>query len=201
MISLQNITHRYDGHTVIDNLSFSFPETGIVALMGRSGLGKTTLLRLLAGLETPGEGRIINTYQKTAVAFQESRLIPWLDCEKNITFVLSGENESSKVAQDLLSAFELDTYKNALPGALSGGMKQRVSLARALATRADLLLLDEPFSALDDALKSRVIPLIQTANPDGLTVIVTHDIEEAHALGATVLSLDGDPVNALLPSQ
>ena len=199
MIALQDVTLRYGDRAVLERLSFTFPKKGIVALMGPSGIGKTSLLRLLCGLARPTSGRVLTDHRSIAVSFQEPRLIPWLDCEKNITFVLSGDNEGLKTANELLEALELGAYKNALPDALSGGMKQRVSLARALAARADLLLLDEPFSALDEALKLRVIPLIREANKDGLTVIVTHDKDEARALGATVLLLEGDPVTALSP--
>ena len=197
MLTLKNVTHAYEGHTVLENLSFTFPERGIVALMGASGIGKTTLLRLLCGLETPTSGEVENSYQKTAVSFQEPRLIPNLTCLRNLTFVMENEKESD-TAKALLEALELGGYENERPNALSGGMKQRLSLARALVTNADLLLLDEPFSALDEALKSRVIPLVKSANPEGLTLVITHDPSEAKALGATVISLENTPVTALV---
>lgn len=200
MISLQNVTLHYGDHTVIQGLTYTFPEKGIVALMGASGLGKTTLLRLLCGLEDPTEGSVQSTFASTAVAFQEPRLIPWLTCEKNITFVLPKEKQGSNNAQELLADLELLPWKDAFPETLSGGMKQRVSLARALVVGADLLLLDEPLSALDEALKARVCDVIKRANPNGLTVIITHDEDEARALGATVLRLSGEPVNALCPT-
>ena len=197
MLTLKNVTHAYEGHTVIENLSFTFPTSGIVALMGASGMGKTTLLRLLCGLEAPTSGQVENNCQKTAVSFQEPRLIPNLTCLRNLTFVMENEKQSD-TARALLAALELSDYENERPDALSGGMKQRLSLARALVTNADLLLLDEPFSALDEALKSRVIPLVKSANPNGLTLVITHDKAEAEALGATIISLENTPVTALI---
>ena len=98
-----------------------------------------------------------------------------------------------------LSALGMENAGKLLPDELSGGMKQRISLARALLVGADLLLLDEPFSALDAATKSRIYPLIKSANPKGLTVVITHDIEEARALDAKILLLEGSPVSALVP--
>lgn len=189
MIKLENVSFSYGEKQVLKGLNYTFPSKGVFAIMGASGEGKTTLLRLLAGLERPSAGEITSTHRKTAVAFQEPRLIPWLDCENNIKFVLSKENNSSNTVSSTLRAFELESYEKTLPGALSGGMKQRLSLSRALCVEADLLLLDEPFSALDTALKKRVAPLIKDANPEGLTIIVTHDQQDAELLGAQILTL------------
>lgn len=196
MIKLKKLSFSYCEKKVLKDLNYTFPDKGVFAIMGESGEGKTTLLRLLAGLENPSAGEIDSTHRKVAFAFQEPRLLPWLNCENNIKFVLSKEKQSSNISATLLRDFELEEYAKALPSALSGGMKQRLSLARALATRADLLLLDEPFSALDAALKERIAALVKTANPDGLTVIVTHDIRDAELLGATVLHLTSNSLSA-----
>ena len=201
MIELHNVTRRFGEHTVIKGLSHTFPKKGIVALMGASGLGKTTLLRLLAGLDKPDEGEVRNGYPRIAVSFQEPRLIPWMTCEENIKFVLPKHAVDKARITTLLRALELEGAANALPDALSGGMKQRVSLARALAHGGDLLLLDEPFSALDNALKGRLVPLFKNADPEGLTVVITHSEEEAKALGAQILRLDGNPVSALVAEE
>lgn len=197
MLSLKNVTHVYGEHTVLKNMTFAFPARGIVALMGASGIGKTTLLRLICGLETPTVGEVENTYRKTAVSFQEPRLIPNLTCLRNLTFVMENER-AYDTARILLNSLELRDYENEHPSSLSGGMQQRLSLARALSVGADLLLLDEPFSALDAALKSRVISLVKAANPNGLTLVITHDKAEAEALGATVILLENTPVTALI---
>ena len=194
MITLEHVTHTYGDHTVLQDLTYTFPDKGIVALMGASGVGKTTLLRLICGLEAPQKGNIVKHYQKLAVSFQEPRLLPWLSAEENVAFVLQDKENAAKTAREMLTLLELDAFTSARPDELSGGMKQRVSLARALAAQADLLLLDEPFSALDDALKSRVIDIVRKANKDGLTIVITHDEKEAEALGATILTLTGTPV-------
>ena len=198
MMKLENVTHAYDGHVILQNLSYIFPESGIVALMGASGVGKTTLLRLMCGLEKPQSGKIVNHYEKVAVSFQEPRLVPWLTVKENVDFVLDDAQKESGITQRLLEAMELSDVANARPDTRSGGMKQRTSRARARATGADLLLLDEPFSALDDALKARVIALVREANKDGLTLVITHDEKEAEALGASVLTIAGAPVKNLM---
>ena len=194
MIKLHDLTKRFGDKCVIDRLTLTLPQSGIVALMGPSGCGKTTLLRLLAGLEVPNEGEITRDYRRVAVAFQEPRLIPWLSCRENVRFVLDAPRD----VDEILEALELKIAAEQLPSALSGGMKQRVSLARALAFGGDLLLLDEPFSALDAALKVRIAPLIKTANPTGLTVVISHDEKDAELLGAQILHLAGSPVNAIV---
>lgn len=197
MITLKHITHAYGDHTVLQDLSYTFPEKGIVAIMGASGIGKTTLLRLLCGLEAPQKGEITHTYHKVAVSFQEPRLLPWLTAEENIAFVLPKSESAMQAARQTLKLLELEEFASAYPDALSGGMKQRVSLARALATNADLLLLDEPFSALDEALKARLFPVVRDANKDGLTVVITHNEDEAMALGATMMKLTDTPITTL----
>ena len=190
MIKLNNISFSYSEKQVLQDLCYIFPDKGIFAIMGESGEGKTTLLRLLGGLEKPTAGNIESTHKKSAIAFQEPRLLPWLNCESNLNFVLPKENHATDLTAGLLRDFELEAYAKAMPSALSGGMKQRLSLARALAAKADLLLLDEPFSALDAALKERIAPIVKGANPNGLTVIVTHDKRDAELLGAEILLLN-----------
>ena len=198
MIRFEKVTKHYGPKKVLCDLSFTLPEKGIVALMGPSGIGQTTLLRLMAGLERPDAGSVSLSATKIAVCFQEPRLIPWMSCRQNLTFVLPKAPESDQKASEALRLFELSEVQDALPDTLSGGMKQRVSLARAYAADADLLLLDEPFTGLDEALKQRLYPLIRSTGEHGLTLIVTHDIDEARALGATVFYLQGDPVDALI---
>ena len=189
MIELKNVTRRYADNTVLENLCCTLPKSGMIALMGPSGCGKTTLLRLLAGLDRPDEGEITNDFARVSFAFQEPRLAPFLTVEENVKLVLPKTPERDRIVSDWLAAMELSEVRGAYPRTLSGGMQQRLSLARALAFGGDLLLLDEPFSALDEALKARIIPLIAAANPTGLTVLVTHDRADAERLGATILTL------------
>ncbi len=197
MIVLENLEKRFGARTVIKGLSLTLPDGGITVLTGPSGVGKTTLLRLLAGLTTPDGGSITHDAEKIAVAFQEPRLIPWLTCRENINFVLSLVEDSSKIIDELLTALDLKAHENDLPTTLSGGEKQRLSLARALAAKADLLLLDEPFAGLDKALKHRAAALIKAAKPRVHTLVISHDTRDADLLGASLFTAVGNPLSAL----
>lgn len=198
MLELQSITHRYGEKTVLQGLSHRFPESGAVLLTAPSGVGKTTLLRLIAGLEAPTEGTVHNSYSRVAMCFQEPRLLPWLSCLDNVKLVLANAENADETARLWLERMELSDVSDKLPETLSGGMKQRLSLARALAFGGDLLLLDEPFTALDESLKCRIVPWIKAANPLGLTLIVSHNAADAALLGATTLTLIGCPAERLI---
>ena len=196
MLKLLDLTKKYGDKTVIDHLTYDFPTSGAVALMGPSGCGKTTLLRLVAGLEKADGGTVEKEGLRLSYAFQEPRLVPTLTCRENVTLVLPKDRDLA-AADDLLTAFELRDAACQLPAALSGGMRQRVSLARALAYGGDVLLLDEPFSALDEALKARVAAVIRERTKNALLLMVTHDEGDAALLGATVLRCTGTPFEKL----
>ena len=131
------------------------------------------------------------------MAFQEPRLLPWLTCKDNIKIILSKNADADAISEKWLRAFELLDVAKQLPSALSGGMKQRLSLARALAYGGDLFLLDEPFSALDTELKARIVPLIKEATSHALVIFVTHDKADTELLDATVLACNGSPLSSL----
>ena len=196
MLKLHDLTKKYGDKTVIDHLTYEFPASGAVALMGPSGCGKTTLLRLIAGLEKANGGTVEKEGLRLSYAFQEPRLVPTLTCRENVTLVLPKERDPA-VADELLAAFELQEAACLFPSALSGGMRQRVSLARALAYGGDALLLDEPFSALDEDLKARVAAVIREHSRNALLLMVTHDEGDAALLGATVLHCTGTPFEKL----
>ena len=145
---------------VLKGLDLDVAEEGITVVLGRSGCGKTTLLRLIAGLETADSGEKItfsskarekedNRKEKIGVIFQEPRLMPWLTVEKNILFGVKRKQQDRKKLSGLLELTGLTGFEKARPSQLSGGMQQRVALARALAYEPDFLLMDEPFAALD----------------------------------------------------
>ena len=183
MIQLTNATAGYPGKTVLRNVTLSLPEQGAVALMAPSGFGKTTLLRVLAGLLKPESGTISGLEnKKIAFLFQEDRLLPWQNAEKNVSIVSSAEK-----ARFWLQAMEIDDPTQ-YPHEMSGGMQRRVALARAMAFGGDLLLLDEPFKGLDEALRARIAARIKDQFP--LTVLSIHDQEEAELMGASILRLD-----------
>lgn len=181
MIELRNVTCTYGDKTPLKDISLTLPERGVVGVFGPSGRGKTTLLRLLLGRITPASGTVEGLEDKRiAAVFQEDRLIPWRTVLENVAIVKDGSEEE---AAALLADMELAGEGDKLPGALSGGMQRRVALARALHYGGDILLLDEPFKGLDEALRRRMIEKVKGSFP--LILIATHDREEADLLGMT----------------
>jgi len=181
MIKISNLVKKYNGKTVIDSLSLEIAERKHIAVMGPSGCGKTTLLRLIAGLEKPDAG-VIEGCPKGSVSFvfQEPRLFPQLTARENISCV--GEGEAEKTANELLARMGMSDSAEKLPAELSGGMAQRIAIARALAYKKPILLLDEPFKGLDGELKILIISLICEYSNDRTLILVTHDENEASFL-------------------
>lgn len=188
-MELRHITVRFAEKTVLEDFSLTLPKRGILCLSGPSGCGKTTLLRVLCGLETPQSGQVLDI-PKTAVVFQEDRLLPWLTVEKNLTAVGIGQDQAAQWLQRVGLAAE----RKSRPQSLSGGMRRRVAIARALGVDSGLLLLDEPFTGLDGGTRARIYPWIAQAAEQKPVVLVTHHREEAEALGAKVLELTGPPL-------
>ena len=188
----------------IENLSFSYfdkaiekkvfdglnleNDSRIICLMGPSGCGKTTLLHILAGILKPSSGTV-DFPENVSVMFQEDRLLPWLNAYENVALVQKGplvrwkgQNDN---ASDILRALDLDPGMDI--GSMSGGMKRRVSLARALAFESEALILDEPFKGMDEDLVLRAAALIGRQNK--ITIVSTHSEVEARALGAQIVRL------------
>ena len=183
MIGLSHVTAGYPGKRVLTDFSLALPEEGAVALMAPSGFGKTTVLRVLAGLIRPEGGTVSGLEgKKIAYLFQEDRLLPWLTAEKNVEI-----GSDKETARRWLAEMEIGDG-GAYPGELSGGMQRRVALARAMAFGGDLLLLDEPFKGLDEALRARIAGRIRGVFP--LTVLAIHDPEEAAWMGAQIVRMD-----------
>ena len=165
----------------------------ITVILGRSGCGKTTLLRILCGLETKDAGTLdFPDCSKIRMVFQEPRLMPWLDTEKNITFGLKKQAIDPKETKELIRLMGLTGFEKAKPGALSGGMKHRVALARALAAKPEMILLDEPFAALDyftrEAMQRELRRIHIETGMGG--IFVTHNIEEAILLGDRICVME-----------
>jgi NitT/TauT family transport system ATP-binding protein len=183
MIQLRDVNAGYPEKEVLHRLSLTLPEKGAVAIMAPSGFGKTTFLRLLAGLIQPTAGKITDLKnKKIAFLFQEDRLLPWLTALKNVEIVSDPET-----ARFWLNEMEISGVSQ-YPHAMSGGMQRRVALARAMAFGGDLLLLDEPFKGLDEALKTRIAQRVRNQFP--LTVLSVHDQQEAALMEAEILHLD-----------
>ena len=187
MLELNNISVRFDGKSVLSGCSLSLGDGERLALMGPSGCGKTTLLRVALSLQPPDTGSVSVDPGRTAAVFQEPRLLPWRTAAENVNVVLSDTPDTMPEALSMLERVELSDAVEKYPAELSGGMQQRVSIARALAFRPDLLVLDEPFRGLDDELRGRMISLLNTSLQSVSLLLVTHSEEEAKTLGCRVL--------------
>lgn len=188
-VSLENVSFAYDKVAVLDDLTWHLPDEGVVCLWGASGCGKTTILRLLAGLEKPAEG-VVHGADRVSMVFQEDRLLPWRTAVENVMITRA----DMATADALLTRLGLTAEEgSAYPRHLSGGQQRRVALARALAAESDILLLDEPFNGLDEGTWQDVVPLIKEAAQSRPVVLVTHVREQAEALGATVVLMGESP--------
>jgi sulfonate transport system ATP-binding protein len=189
--SVRDLRKGFGGRTVLDQLSLDIRAGEFVAMIGRSGSGKSTLLRALAGLDRDVSGSM-DVAEPVAVAFQEPRLVPWKRVLDNVTLGLR-VRDPTRVATEALDEVGLTERISAWPLTLSGGEAQRVSLARALVRSPSLLLLDEPFSALDAlttiSMHRLVLQLWERHRP--AVLLVTHDVDEALALADRVLVLGG----------
>ncbi|EFO1266267.1 ABC transporter ATP-binding protein [Escherichia albertii] len=214
ILEVKNVTKIFEKNrkqrvTVLEHINLEIKENEIVALLGRSGSGKSTLLRMVAGLVEPDFGSIVccdlpvnGPGKNTGIVFQSFALFPWLNVFDSVAFGLQAQgisaDEVDKRTMDMLDLIGLSGYEKAYPRELSGGMRQRVGFARALAIEPELLLMDEPFSALDiftgNRLRQDLIDLwenriIKTRS----MLLVTHDVEEAVMLSDRVCLLGGQP--------
>lgn len=209
LLEIRGLTKSYESPRVqikvLAGINFNVNQGEFICLLGPRGCGKTTLLRILAGLENQTEGRVSirgvevkGSSQQRAIVFQEPRLFPWLTVEDNIAIGLSegiSTFDRKKRIQNCLELIGLVDFSKAYPRELSGGMAQRVALARALVINPEILLLDEPFSALDAITRMRLQEEVQKLwRVTGTTMImVTHDIEEAIRLGQRVIMMSSTP--------
>lgn len=187
MLKLTDISHRYDRQPVLQGVDLTLLPGQRIALMGPSGCGKTTLLRIAVGLLKPTAGRVENGFAKTAVVFQEPRLLPWRTAAENVNLVLGDDRSTMDRAKHALAQLGLEAAAEKYPRELSGGMQQRVALARAMAVEGDLLVLDEPFKAMDEDLRQQVIRTV--AQTKAAILLVTHEEEEARTLGCEIVRL------------
>jgi sulfonate transport system ATP-binding protein len=186
-VEVTHVDRRFGTRTVLDDLSLTIEQSEFVVLLGPSGCGKSTLLRLLAGLDRPDAGTV-TVPQARAIVFQNDRLLPWQRVLRNVTIGLY-EAGADERALAVLEEVGLGNHARAWPKTLSGGEAQRVSLARALVTEPDLVLLDEPFAALDAITRLRMHDLVRNLRRkhDAAMLLVTHDVDEAIALADRVL--------------
>ena len=193
VLTARNLGASFEGEWIFRSWDVSISRGERIALLGRSGCGKTTFLRIAAGLAVPSEGNIRVRASRVGYVFQEPRLIPWLSVRRNLAFV------SDRDPSAILAGLNLSDAADARPHELSGGMKQRVNLARALLTEPDVLLLDEAFSSLDVALKLRLFSDLEglwRRNPFA-SVTVTHDPRDALLTSDQILLIGGAPARIL----
>ncbi|HRN57224.1 MAG TPA: ABC transporter ATP-binding protein [Agriterribacter sp.] len=194
---LQNVSHSFGATTVLKELTLQVNAGEVVVLVGPSGCGKTTILNLLSGHILPLSGTVHKTGIMRTV-YQQDGLFPWLTVAENIDMGLQLVDDTAQRAREraeLVELIHLEGFENHYPHELSGGMKQRVELARALAGQSDILLMDEPFSALDYQTRLRMrLELVRILKQRPRTIVfVTHDIEEAAQLADRVLVLSSRP--------
>lgn len=207
LISIQNISKKFnDLNVVFEQISLDIKKGEVVVILGKSGCGKSTLLNIIGGFETATSGnvlldcqKIMRPTRKCVMLMQSYGLLPWKSVLKNVLFALEEspikKEERLEQAKHYLKMVDLSDHLNALPSELSGGMKQRVAIARALVMRPEVILMDEPFAALDTFTRYHLQDeLLKIQKEEGTTIIlVTHDIDEAIYLADRVIIMAPNP--------
>lgn len=190
-IKISNLTKKFADQTVFDGFSYEFSEKGVYCIVGESGAGKTTLLRIIAGLDKDYSGEILGT-ERVSFAFQEYRLFPQLSAVDNLIYANFDKKDEAvyNLCKNMLISlgFSEDDIDK-LPSELSGGMKQRVSLARAFIRNAPVVLLDEPTKELDEANAALVTEKIRMLGRSALVIVVSHNRRDPEAMNATVIKI------------
>lgn len=205
IIKLENVHKDFQTLRIFENLNIEIKAGEFIGFLGPSGCGKSTLLSLITGLIKPSQGEIINTFPKnlTSFVFQEASLMPWQTVEKNISLPLEllrlNKTQIEKHVLQKLKMFQLEEYKNYYPRQISGGMKMRTSLARALVSNPQLLLMDEPLSSLDPLLREKCADDILKIwkNQNLTSILVTHSIPEAVYLCQKIIILSPKPTKII----
>lgn len=205
-LRLDNVGHFYGDMEIMRDINLDIPSGKIVCIVGPSGCGKSTLLRLIGGLERPTSGRVIQvgnpppeSINPLTYVFQDFALLPWRTVEGNISLVLEDHGikgeQANDIITDVLKRTKLIDFRKALPKQLSGGMKQRVAISRALAVKPAVMLMDEPLSALDSQTRELLMDdLVNLWDREPFTAVyVTHNLSEAVRLGHMIVVLSRRP--------
>lgn len=181
-----DLTKRFDDKTVFDNYSLELNDGAVTYIMGSSGIGKTTLLRIISGLDKEFSGTV-EYNGSLAYVFQEPRLFPTLNVLQNIAVV----NDNSKFdPRELLKLVELEDTESMMPNELSGGMKMRLSIARAIYSDADIILMDEPFASLDEDMKERIAPKIFELLKGKTIIVISHQLNDAEKYADNIVKIE-----------
>lgn len=195
-MKLINVKKSYESKVVFENLTLELPENKISCVMGASGCGKTTLSRLLLGLEKPDGGKILGNEGRGAAVFQEDRLCEGLSAEENVRLVYAEGRREDALA--LLAELGLAGHTDKAARELSGGMRRRVAIARALFAPFDFLVLDEAFTGLDEDTKAEVLAVVKQRCAGKTVLLITHDEEEARSLSDRIFLMEGGSISPTL---
>ncbi len=199
MLTLQQLTKKYNNRTILNNVSLTINKSQLTVILGPSGCGKSTLLQMIAGLDSDYEGtiyfnnKLIQAPSKERMLlFQTPQLLPWLTTIKNATYGLNLHRMDTTIANELLNDVGLYEFKHHYPHQLSGGMQQRLALVRALTMQPQLLLCDEPFSALDSKVRYEIQQVLLNIHKkhNNTILFITHDVEEAIILADRIIVFD-----------
>jgi NitT/TauT family transport system ATP-binding protein len=203
VIKLIDIHKQFQNVIVLDGINMEFEEGKITAILGPSGCGKTTLLSITAGLIEPTRGEVLGMELKeSSFIFQEPRLLPWKNTIQNLEFVLPDsieKSEKKQICNDILEQVGLSGFEKHYPSQLSGGMSQRLAMARAFIVKSDILFMDEPFQFLDLKRREQMIDLLKNLwiKTKPAVVIVTHDVQEALLLSDKIYILSDKPATVI----
>ena len=199
-IKIENLSKTYNEEIIFENFNLILEDNSVNCIVGKSGCGKSTLLNILAGILKFDHGKILGISKNdVSYVFQEDRLIEWLTVEENLKFALKkyyNKSEISKKIRRILLLLSLDEVKDKYPDELSGGMKQRVNIARAFGKPSKIILMDEPFKSLDYTLKYKIIDEFKDImkNESRIVILVTHDVDEAIYFQSNIIVFGGRPV-------
>lgn len=187
MIKIENLSKKYKNKIIFEKVNLEIKENKVTAIMGKSGIGKTTLVKILMGLEMQDEGTIKGLEnKKISVVFQEDRLCENLSSLVNVSLVCDKKIKNSEIERELIEIGLEESIKKVVKE-LSGGMKRRVAIVRSLMVNFDLLILDEPFKGLDKETKIKVLEYLKRKIENKTVILITHDIEEAKLLNSDII--------------